>query len=54
MDCNGRQRTGWQQHRLDAAKLKKQFAGRETDLDYFQKVSELSTQFYTRLAQICQ
>ncbi|TAE31282.1 MAG: hypothetical protein EAZ91_08270 [Cytophagales bacterium] len=54
MACGERQRVLWQEHRQSAVKLKKQFAGRETDLDYVQKVGELSTQLYTRMAQICQ
>ena len=54
MDCGDRQRALWQQHRLDAAKLRKQFEGRATDYDYMQKLGELSTRFYTRLSQVCQ
>lgn len=54
MDCVGRQRGLWQQYRLDAAKLKKQFEGRDTDYDFMEKLGEISTRFYTRLTQICQ
>ncbi|MEZ0607235.1 hypothetical protein ACAW74_01910 [Fibrella sp. WM1] len=53
MRCGEQQRVLWQEHRQNAAKLKKQFEGRETDYDCQEKMGQLSTRFYTRLAQVC-
>ncbi len=53
MRCGEQQRVLWQEHRQRAAKLKKQFLGRETDYEYMEKLGELSTGFYTLLTQVC-
>lgn len=53
MRCGEQQRVLWQEHRQLAAKLKKQFQGRETDYEYMEKLGELSTRFYTRLTLVC-
>ncbi|MBC8152179.1 MAG: hypothetical protein H7Z72_04650 [Bacteroidetes bacterium] len=53
MRCGEQQRVLWQEHRQHAARLKKQFQGRETDYEYMEKLGELSTRFYTRLTQVC-
>lgn len=53
MRCGEQQRVLWQEHRQNAARLKKQFEGREADYDYQEKMGELATRFYTRLTQVC-
>jgi len=53
MRCGELQRVVWQEHRQNAANLRKKFQGRETDYEYLEKHGELSTRFYTRLTQVC-
>jgi hypothetical protein len=53
MTCGNQQRAFWEQHRQDAAKLKKQFKGRENDYELIEKLGELTARFQTRLVEIC-